>query len=169
MRRAIALLILVTAVLLGRAAGAQQSPPPPATTLPDFSVTALDGTATGSATLRQPEKWLLVYVEPASRSCDDMLEALRPDGDVPTDAELAMLRRTVLVVGGDADAARQLRDRFPYLVQAGWYADAEHTAFDRLELKGVPVALGLRADAIEWRLNGVPPDKRNLRAILRSW
>jgi hypothetical protein len=131
--------------------------------LPEFALSALDGTETSSADLVAEGQWLLVYVQMGCPSCDTLMQTL-----VDQHSELA--RRTVIVIGGvNAATATKLAGAFPALSAARWYADRSNALAETLRAAGVPVVYGLRGKMLEWSLTGIVPDAATYRTTLVSW
>ena len=132
--------------------------------LPLFEVTALDGVSVRSDRLPLQGKWLLIYVQRHCRPCESVLRLLKKE-QVPSG-----IRRIVVVVGEvAAEDVKRMAEKFPDLVEAGWYADPEKQAFVQLGLQGVPVVLGARGETIEWSLGGLPAPPTDLQSIVTSW
>ena len=157
--RPAAVVSLAACLALGAVAVARAAEP---RTLPAFTVTALDGTATGRQAVVKTGRWLLAYVKPQSAPSRSLLAALEK-------ARGATASGVVVVVGADTTAAKALADEYPELKSAGWYADARGTAFKELRLTGVPVVLALQDDTVRWSLAGVAPDRETLPSVLGSW
>ena len=134
------------------------------TPLPEFEVTALDGSVVDGSRLRFGVTWLLVYVQqPDCPACVSILSILEREA-----AALSPSRLVVIVGGATPDELRAAKAAYPEL-PAGWFADPSRAAFARLELVGAPVSLGLRGGTIEWRLSGMLADAHHVRSILMSW
>jgi hypothetical protein len=132
--------------------------------LPDFALTALDGSAARSGDLRRDGEWLLVYVRPACAPCDALMGTIDPKQTpvVPT--------RMVIVVGGvDATKAAGLAARFKDWKGTAWFADPGFAMKEVLPLAGAPVVFGMRGSMVEWSLAGVVPDGPSMRTALVSW
>jgi hypothetical protein len=133
--------------------------------LPDFEVVSATGTAAPAAGLTTEARWLLAYVKPGSRPCDQLMNALehwKIHG---------LWERTVLVVGADLEGARAyVQSRLPKRAEeATWFADTEESAWKALNLKGVPVLLAVQDGRIAWTLSGVLNDPEALESVVRSW
>lgn len=157
MKRAVA--SLVASVACGATLVGAVEPRP----LPAFTVASFEGAAVASSALAREGQWLLVYVRPQSSPARAALGALEKARSG------AAATSVVIVVGGDAEAARALAGQYPGLSQASWYVDPDGAAFRALRLAGVPMFLGLRASGIEWSLAGVAPDRKTLTSVLSSW
>ena len=131
--------------------------------IPDFQLTTLDGQTIKSSDLPAAGSWLLVYVQPTSHYCDQLLKTLTANR-FPTLASSA-----VFIVNGTADDAKTMKAKYPDLASATWYADPGRAAFAQLKLHGVPVILGVRDQKIQWSLNGILPDSKTMQSILTSW
>ena len=131
--------------------------------LPDFQVTALDGTSIKSADLVKQGKWLLIYVQAPCTSCDSMLKA------VDATAHPDLPERVAIIVGGtDAPRAASIVSSYPDLAAATWYADPPAAARTALSLPGAPAVLGLKNGELVWSLLGVP-DVESVRSAMASW
>lgn len=131
--------------------------------IPDFQLTTLDGQTIKSSGLPAAGNWLLVYVQPTSHYCDQLLKTLTADR-YPTLAASA-----VFIVNGTAEDAKAMKAKYPDLASATWYADPGRAAFGQLKLHGVPVILGVRDQKIQWSLNGILQDAKTMQSILTSW
>lgn len=156
---ACAIVALVVAIALGE--GARAAEPMP---LPDFDLTALDGSAVRSRDLASNGKWLMLYVQPNCRACDALLK-------VVTAAEFPPLagRLVIIVGGGSTHDATSMSSRFPELAGAAWYADESRQASVEMKVTGAPVAIGVRQATIVWNFNGVLPDPIRMKSMLKSW
>lgn len=155
-------LVAAAALFLGGGAVAGATPTP--TPLPELMLETLDGAAVlGSAEFPTHGKWLIVYVQSSCRPCDTLLNSVKIKDDPPVPANM------VIVVGGDANEARAIRNRVPDLAGAHWYTDHPHNAWGALNMTGVPMVFGVKDRTIQWSLKGMPPAGGNLRSILGSW
>jgi len=145
-------------LVCGVAASGWAAPPRP---LPAFELVSLEGATVPAASLVREGRWLLVYVSPYSGASGPLLQAL----EGPTAAG----PRFVIVVAAEAAAAKAMAKGFASRLDAAWYADPSGGARRALGLAGVPVALGLNGDEVQWTLSGGVPDRRTLRSILLSW
>jgi hypothetical protein len=131
--------------------------------MPDFQLTGLDGQTVKSADLPSSGSWLLIYVQPTSHYCDQLVKSLTkerfPD----------LASHTVFIVAGSMDDAKAVKARYDALSTAAWYADPSKEAFTQLKLHGVPVVLGVRDKTIQWTLNGILSDDKTFQSILNSW
>jgi hypothetical protein len=150
---------LVLATALGARPGAVERKP-----LPPFTVTALDGTAIASAELARDGNWLLVYVRRDCGSCDAVLRA------IPADTVPGLAQRVVVIIGGVTPAdVQEVPAQFKGLAAAAWTTDPSGDASARLDVRGVPVVLGIRGATIEWALAGVLSNSAELQSILSTW
>jgi hypothetical protein len=152
-------LLVCLALLAGAAAIGWASPPTP---LPRFELTSLDAEAVPAASLVREGRWLLVYVSPYSGASGPLLQALEGTNAGPGP-------RLVIVVAAEAAAAKAMAKSFEGRLDAAWYADPSGGARRALGLTGVPVALGVNGEQIQWTLSGGVADRRTLRSILSSW
>jgi hypothetical protein len=131
--------------------------------MPDFQLITLDGQTIKSSDLPAAGSWLLIYVQPTSHYCDQLLKTFTKDRypSLPASA--------VFIVNGSADDAKNMKAKYPDLASASWYADPGKAAFAQLKLHGVPVMLGIRDSKIQWTLNGILPDDKTMQSILTSW
>jgi hypothetical protein len=132
--------------------------------LPSFTVYDAAGMPTASATLAVERRAVIVYVRPGCRPCDRLLGTLGRIDDP------ALAARVVLVIAAPvADAGAFAARSLPSgLEGAVWYADAGGEAWSALELKGLPVMLGVGGQRIEWTLGGAA-DPRLVESVVRSW
>lgn len=131
--------------------------------IPDFQLTTLDGQTVKSSELPSAGNWLLVYVQPTSHYCDQLLKTMTADR-YPT-----LAANAVFIVSGTADDAKAMKAKYPDLASATWYADPGRAAFAQLKLHGVPVILGVRDKTIQWSLNGILQDAKTMQSIITSW
>lgn len=131
--------------------------------IPDFQLTTLDGQTIKSAELPATGNWLLVYIQPTSHYCDQLLKTFTAER-YPT-----LATNAVFIVNGTADDAKNMKAKYPDLATATWYADPGRSAFTQLKLHGVPVILGVRDQKIQWSLNGILQDSKTMQSILTSW
>jgi hypothetical protein len=146
--------ILAAALLAALSLGAAERRP-----LPVFELKGPGGVKTPSNALSTANRWVLIYVKTKSVPCDRLLQSMAA-WKIPQSST-----RTALVIG-DAyeDAARYAEGKgFP------WYADDEAMAWESLQLRGVPVLLGIEGGKIAWTLAGVLNDPAALESILRTW
>jgi hypothetical protein len=127
--------------------------------LPAFAVTDLTSATVATADLGDANSWLLIYTRVVCAPCEQLLNQWRVD-DPP-----ASTGRIRVVVGGatPADVAA-IRQRFPQLAGATWYADADGSAAKGLALTGAPAVFGLRGQTIVWTSQGALPITRTLIA-----
>jgi hypothetical protein len=131
--------------------------------MPDFQLSSLDGQSVKSADLPSSGSWLLIYIQPTSHYCDQLIKSLTKER-FP-----GLASRTVFIVGGSVDDAKAAKAKYDELSTASWYADPSRTAFSQLKLHGVPVVLGIRDKKIQWSLNGILADDKTFQSILNSW
>lgn len=133
--------------------------------VPEFTVTALDGTAMKSAQIPIQHQWLLIYVTPNCRACEKLLNLIDNKNDMG-------LPTKVVVVNGRADSKQSAKvaQKFPDLRGASWYADPTADAFKKLELRGAPMIVGLRQNVVMWKMAGLlNGDTEKVRSIMNSW
>jgi len=137
----------------------------PRAALPSFRVTDAAGAALDSGQFQRGGKWLLIYLNADCRRCDSLLQAVSAK-TVP-----ASTKKIVVVVGKIApNELKHFTARYGTEWQrASWYADSEGQAFSKLKLAGVPVALGMRDNRIEWLLNAPGPSMTYPRSALNTW
>jgi hypothetical protein len=160
--RSLAILALLLYELLGRSASATEKPAPLA---PEFTVSALNGSAVKSSEIPVQQRSVLIYVVPNCHPCETLLNLINKKEypDLPSKA---------VVIVGRANIAKALKvaGKFPDLDEASWYADPSRDAFSKLRLRGVPVILGLRHNQIAWRINGLlDGDPKKVQRILAGW
>jgi hypothetical protein len=154
-------LLLATALSFTTAASAMEPRP-----LPDFAVYGADGAPRPSALLAPGSHWLLVYATPDCTPCRRLLELL-----AGWRSSTAVLAGTVLVVGAPTDQARDwLRQALPpELAGLTWYADADATAWEELQLDGAPVVMGVERGRIVWTAAGLLTGAGVLRPAVQTW
>lgn len=152
-------LVVGLALLAGAPAFAWASPP---AALPALELSSLEGDAVPAASVAREGRWLLVYVSPYSGASGSLLRALEA-------TEAAAQPNLVIVVGAEPAAAKAMAKSFEGRLDAAWFADPSGVARRALGLAGVPAALGLRDEHIQWTLSGDVADRRTLRSILVSW
>jgi hypothetical protein len=146
--------ILVASALLG-AAGQQP--------LPAFSVLAPGGGAVASPQLSPAPQWVLLYVTPGQRPCDDLLETLAGWQLPPA--------RIVVIARASLTDARTYVERASPAVPAPvtWYADANDAAWQALQVRSTPMLMGVRDGALQWTISGVLNDPSMVEPVIRSW
>lgn len=108
--------------------------------------------------------WTLVYTQPQCKPCAQQLQLLKAASDA------GFASRIVIVGGGmTARELQSLQRSTPHLRQARWYTDVPRGLPRGLRLRGAPVLLGVRANRLEWTLNGIPPKQDLLRNSVLSW
>lgn len=137
-----------------------------ATALPAFAVKNLDGAETQSDQLSARRQWLLVYVQPNCKPCEEVFNALRRDDDAQAD----LSQKVVVIVGGaTAEEAGELAEHVSWLPRSAWYADPSRQAAAALSVKGAPTVYGVRQGKVEWELKGTKATPRMLKSILGTW
>jgi hypothetical protein len=134
-------------------------------TLPNFSVTALDGRTVTSNQLTTEGKWLLVYVEASCRTCDEFYDVFRLE-------QLGMDHggKVVVVVGGAVHKeVERIAKRVPWIARGSWYADPAKQVAVSLQLTGAPVVSGIQDGKKVWDFSGLMADTKNLKSILDTW
>lgn len=171
-------------------AAAQEAP------LPPFTVQTLDGVEVQSSELSTRWQWLLIYVQPNCKPCEDIFRAFRRK-----DSETDLAQKVVIVVGGaTVEEANALAARISWLPRSSWYADPSRKVMYELSVKGSPTVFGVRLEddgkggpkkdkgqdkpehprpdkphpkksewSLKWDLKGVPADTRMLKSILETW
>jgi hypothetical protein len=153
------LVLLAMAVAPVEAREQQQRP------LPAFTVMTPGGAPAPSRQLSTEQRWLLLYVSPGCRSCDQLLAALK-EWHTPQ-----LAARTVIVVRANpADAAEFVASRLPAEASdVSWYVDSTSAAWQALALTGAPVLVGVESGQIKWSISGVLNDPSALEPVVRSW
>jgi hypothetical protein len=130
--------------------------------LPPLTVKSLDGQAVDGPAITRQGNWLLLYVEPGCGSCAAVLSAISAE-DHPGLAE----RITVIVGGATFEQAAALASASE-LGAAKWVLDSDRSARAALNIKQVPMSIGMRSTMIEWTLTGAlrGPD---LTSVLVTW
>jgi hypothetical protein len=152
------LAIVVVLVLFAAAARPVAADRP----LPVFSVlNPADGAPVQSADLADVNAWLLIYTRKDCNACDQLLQLWTPQ-DTPT--PLGRIRIVAGAVTPGEIAA--LREEFPLLTDAAWYADSDNSAAHALGLHGAPAVFGMRGQTVMWMSQGVLPITR---ALIAGW
>ena len=133
--------------------------------MPAFTVATAAGVPVESTALSAQPRWVLIYVTPACRSCDRLLQSLK-DWQSPQ-----LTSRTVVIVRGPAAAAAAyVAERLPAeAAGVAWYADSNNGASEALDLKGAPVVVGVERGEIKWTISGVLNDPKSLESVVRTW
>src|SRR5260370_14699719 len=100
--------------------------------LPALQLIGLDGQTVRTSDLPSKGNWLLIYVNPKSHFCEEMLRFMKKDQypDLATNA--------VFLVAGTVDEAKAMQAKYPDLAAASWDADPDRGAFPKLKVHGVP-------------------------------
>ena len=152
-------LMMVAAIAVAPMRASQQRP------LPAFEVVAPGGAVVSGQQLSTERRWLLLYVTPGCRSCDQLLRSLK-EWHTP---QLAS-RMVVVVRANPAEATEYMASRLPVEASdVAWYADANAAAWQALALTGTPVLVGIEAGEIKWVVSGVLNDAKALEPVVRSW
>lgn len=133
--------------------------------LPPFLVLTPAGAEAQGQQLSTEQRWLLLYVTPNCRSCEQLTASLKEWHS----SQLAA--RTVIVVRATpADAATYISSHLPQeAADVPWYVDATASAFGALALTGAPVLVGIESGEIKWKISGVLNDPHALEPVVRSW
>ena len=133
--------------------------------LPAFTVTTPGGEAASGQQLSAEQRWLLLYVTPGCRSCDQLMASLK-EWHTPQ-----LAARTVIVVRAKpAEAAEYMASHLPAEASdVSWYADTASSAWLALALTGAPVLVGVESGQIKWTISGVLNDPAALEPVVRSW
>lgn len=153
---------LALALLIGSGVDALASEKRP---LPEFSVTTLEGAVVPVASLGMQGQWLIVYVGPDSAPSGRLLQAMKA-----WEASATIAQRSLVVVGGEADSARQLIAKLADDAPAvRWVTDPTQAAWKALRLSGTPTIVGVRDGRVEWALAGVLNNPATLESVVTSW
>lgn len=155
--RTIAVTLAAIFMLLTTAAAVEPVP------LPDFQLTAADGSVVRSSALPSQGNWLLIYVQPRNQFSDNLLKLFKKD-QYP-----ALAQHAVIVVSGSTDDMKAAQTRFPELALATWYADTDKSAFGLMKLTGAPMILGIKQHTISWSLSGILSDANVAKSIVNTW
>jgi hypothetical protein len=159
--RPLARVLLAAVSMAGTAASVHAAGP-----LPAFEVKAPDGTAVAAPDIGGADRWLLVYVVPASVGADRLVPVLKEEW---SDALAAGL---VFVVEGTPEEARAYLERkggAAMAESARWYADPDGAAGRALERQGGLALFGIERGAIDWKLDGVLEDPAALDPVIHAW
>ena len=133
--------------------------------LPAFEVVAPDGAVVSGQQLSAEQRWLVLYVTPGCRSCDQILGSLKEWHT----SQLAS-RLVIVVRASSEQTAEYIGSRLPAEASdVRWYADVNGGAWQALAISGTPVLLGVDAGEIKWVIGGVLNDPKALEPVVRSW
>jgi hypothetical protein len=165
MRNVIAVLfaLIVGPLSAFPAIGSAQSQSPERA-LPPFTLAGSGGATTPSTTLSAGGRAVLVFVKPSCRPCEQLLDALARIDDPGLASRLVVDVESPL----DDAAAFAARRLPPQLASVRWFADAENAAWTALDLKGLPMVIGIEGEKIAWTHNGVP-HRGLLEPLMRTW
>ena len=132
--------------------------------LPPFTVYDARGVAVQSTAIAPTGRSTLLFVKPSCRSCDQLLGAL---------ARLeqpALATQLVLVIQAPVEEATAFATyHLPVELQSvRWFADADASAWNALDLKGVPVLIATENARIAWTYKGAPA-RSLLDSLMRTW
>ena len=133
--------------------------------LPPFQVQRPDGSPAAGTELGG-ERWLLVYVVPASVGADRLLPVLEEDWND------ALAESLVFVVAAAPEEARAYLERkggSALAESVRWYADPDRSAARALELQGGLALFGVEQGAVDWKLDGVLEDPAAVTPVLKAW
>jgi hypothetical protein len=130
--------------------------------MPVFSVTSPTGAVVTSSALSSQPRWLLVYVSPACRSCDRLIESMK-QWQSPVGPS-----RTVVVVRG-SDAAHFVAEHQSSGLNAAWYVDDHDDGWRSLDLKSAPALIGIESGQIKWSVSGVLNDPKSVESVVKRW
>jgi hypothetical protein len=133
--------------------------------LPAFTVTTPTRAPAPGQQLSAEQRWLLLYVTPGCRSCDQLMASLK-EWHTP---QLAA-RMVIVVRANPADAAAYVSSSLPSEASdVRWYIDAASSAWQALALTGAPVLVGVESGQIKWTISGVLNDPIALEPVVRNW
>ena len=146
--------VVVASALVG-AAGQQP--------LPAFSVLAPGGAAVSSVRLSPTPQWVLVYLTPGQKPCDDLVKALAGWQLPPA--------RVVVIVRAPLPAARTyVESMLPGESAAvAWYADPSDAAWQALNVRATPALTGVGDGTVQWTITGVLNDPGMVEPVIRKW
>ena len=131
--------------------------------LPSFGVLASGGAAVASGQLSPESQWVLLYVAPGQKPCDDLVKALAGWRLPPT--------RLVVIVRAPLPAARTyVESLLPgALAAVVWYADPSDAAGQALNVRSAPALMGVGDGTVHWTITGVLNDPRMVEPVIRRW
>lgn len=146
--------VVMASALLG-AAGQQP--------LPTFSVLAPGGAAIASGQLTLETKWVLFYITPGQKPCDDLVKALAGWQLPPA--------RVIVIVRAPLPAARTyVESLLPGAVAAvDWYADPADAAWQAMNVRSTPALMGVGDGTVHWTITGVLNDPGMVEPVIRRW
>ena len=132
-------------------------------TLPAFTVSDGAGRDLSSAELAAGGRSVLVFVKPSCRPCEQLL------GAMARVAEAGGAPRLVVIVESPTDTAAGYARALPQpLANVPWFADASGEGWRALNVKGLPVVLGVDGSEVAWTHIGVP-QRSLLESLMRGW
>lgn len=134
--------------------------------LPAFAVRTLDDAEAQSNQLSARRQWLLIYVQPNCKPCEEVFNAFKRESEEQPD----LTQKVVVLVGGaTVEEASMLAEHVPWLPRSSFYADPSKQAAAALSVKGAPTVYGVRQGKLEWELKGAKANPRMLKSILETW
>jgi hypothetical protein len=132
--------------------------------LAPFTVYDPHGTAVQSAAIAAAGRVTLLFVRPSCRACEQVLGAM-----ARLDAPDVTTKLVIVIQAPVQQAAAFAAHSVPLELQSvRWFADADASAWHAMELKGVPVLVGVENSRIAWSYNGAPA-RTLLDSLMRTW
>jgi hypothetical protein len=132
--------------------------------LPDFPLTALDGSVVQSADAVPGGRTVLIVVQDNCEPCETLFRAIKTDDKPELPEDLVVM----VTAANYADAAK-MKARHKELENAKWFSDPDLAGYEALQLKGLPVVHGLRDRSIEWSLSGAAVPPARFLSMLVNW
>jgi hypothetical protein len=165
-RHALVLVILVAFASAAPHAAARRARQAQPIELPAFVVRTLDDAEAQSDQLSARRQWLLIYVQPNCKPCEEVFNAFKRESEEQPD----LTQKVVVLVGGaTVEEASMLAEHVPWLPRSSFYADPSKQAAAALSVKGAPTVYGVRQGKLEWELKGAKATPRMLKSILETW
>jgi hypothetical protein len=134
------------------------------TRLPLFELLGADGNGVTTDRLIRAGRWMVIYVQPDCRACENLLRI------VMTAEHPRIPSRLAIILGGSTlDEVRATAARFPELSEAAWFADPSKASVPPLQIRATPAIFGLNGDMIEWSLGGVSGPSSEVKSVIASW
>ena len=156
--------ITIFSLLLVLSMSAGASAQSDARLLAPFTVYDSQGTAVQSAAIAAAGRVTLLFVRPSCRACEQVLGVL-----ARLDAPNVTTNLVIVIQAPVEQAAAFATHKVPVELQSvRWFADADASAWNAMDLKGVPVLVGVENSRIAWSYNGAPA-RTLLDSLMRKW
>ena len=139
---------------------------PPLKELPDFAVTARDGSAVQAQALTQSKHWLLIYRADNCLPCDRLMNVLAAGATSQQGQGLAYV---IVVAGKDKNGLDRVRAQYDTLTNATWVADSSKQFMTALKPRGFPMLYAMDGSKIAWSVPGNLGNPALVEQMTSSW